>query len=458
MALTALATTFGQRLRDDVETDLQRVKFRLLVGLCVGAMLLGVLVDTPAELAHGTIAILSSPSGLLTDYMAIASVGATFFNAGLLTLLSVIVVRRGGTEFSGPVIAGLFTVFGFALFGKNLFNSIPITLGVYLYARLERKRFSDYQVESLFGTALGPAVSFMAFGKGLPLWQGILLGWVIGVFVGVVIPPMSRHFAKFHHGLSLYNVGFTAGIVGMVIVAVMNLLEYDVVEVYQVSSGYTVELAVATLTFCVALLVCGFLLNGRSVRGMAAFMRRSGQAPSDFVALEGIGRTVMNMGLMGILATTYVLVVGGDLNGPVLGGVFTVIGFGAYGKHPRNCVPILVGVALATAFTTADIDSTHVLLAALFGTTLAPVSGVFGSLYGVVAGFLHMALVANVGLLHGGLNLYNNGFSAGFVAFLLFPLFNAKLRIRGKGVKGVKAADPEHTCPVVAGPTPPPRG
>ncbi|QAY64748.1 DUF1576 domain-containing protein [Xylanimonas allomyrinae] len=446
-------------MRDDVETDLQKVKFRLLVTLCLGAVVLGFVVDTPAELMRGTLAILSSPSGLLTDYMAIASVGATFFNAGLLTLLSVVLVRLERTEFSGPVIAGLFTVFGFALFGKNLFNSIPITLGVFLYAKLERKRFSDYQVESLFGTALAPAVSFMAFGKGLPLWQGILLGYALGIFIGLVIPPMARHFAKFHHGLSLYNVGFTAGIVGMVIVAVMNLLEYDVVEVYNVSSGYTFELSVLTFTFCLALLVCGFLLNGRSVRGMAGFLRRTGQAPSDFVALEGIGRTVMNMGLMGVLATAYVLIVGGDLNGPVLGGIFTVIGFGAYGKHPRNCLPILVGVALATAFTNTDIGSTHVLLAALFGTTLAPVSGVFGSAYGVVAGFLHMALVANVGLLHGGLNLYNNGFSAGFVAFVLFPVFNAKLRIRGKGVKGVKTAEPDHhTCPAVAEPPPPTPG
>ncbi|WP_245993320.1 DUF1576 domain-containing protein [Xylanimonas allomyrinae] len=459
MTLTALATSVGRRMRDDVETDLQKVKFRLLVTLCLGAVVLGFVVDTPAELMRGTLAILSSPSGLLTDYMAIASVGATFFNAGLLTLLSVVLVRLERTEFSGPVIAGLFTVFGFALFGKNLFNSIPITLGVFLYAKLERKRFSDYQVESLFGTALAPAVSFMAFGKGLPLWQGILLGYALGIFIGLVIPPMARHFAKFHHGLSLYNVGFTAGIVGMVIVAVMNLLEYDVVEVYNVSSGYTFELSVLTFTFCLALLVCGFLLNGRSVRGMAGFLRRTGQAPSDFVALEGIGRTVMNMGLMGVLATAYVLIVGGDLNGPVLGGIFTVIGFGAYGKHPRNCLPILVGVALATAFTNTDIGSTHVLLAALFGTTLAPVSGVFGSAYGVVAGFLHMALVANVGLLHGGLNLYNNGFSAGFVAFVLFPVFNAKLRIRGKGVKGVKTAEPDHhTCPAVAEPPPPTPG
>ncbi len=31
----------------------------------------------------------------------------------------------------------------------------------------------------------------------------------------------------------------------------------------------------------------------------------------------------------------------------------------------------------------------------------------------------------NVGMLHGGMNLYNNGFSGGFVAALLVPIFDS---------------------------------
>jgi hypothetical protein len=424
--------------------DVQAIKFRLLIALCLVSMAFGVIIDNPARLLDGTLAIITSPSNLLTDYFAIASSGAVFFNAGALTLLSVILVRVEKTEFSGPIIAGLFTVFGFAFFGKNLFNSIPITLGVLLYAKLEKKRFRDYQVESLFATALGPAVSYIAFGKGLPLWQGILIGYAVGIFVGVVIAPMSAHFKKFHHGLSLYNVGFTAGILGMIIVAVMNMMGTDVVSTSApLSSGLSVRLSALTGALCVALLVCGFLLNGRTIRGMGGLMRRSGQAPSDFIALEGLGRTVMNMGLTGLLGLGFVLVVGGEVNGPVLGGLFTLIGFGAFGKHPRNCLPILAGVALATTFTGADIGSTAVIMTALFGTTLAPIAGVYGPVYGVVAGILHMALVANVGFLHGGINLYNHGFAAGFIAFILYPVFNAKLRIRGKDHR-MAAHTPQH--------------
>lgn len=52
----------------------------------------------------------------------------------------------------------------------------------------------------------------------------------------------------------------------------------------------------------------------------------------------------------------------------------------------------------------------------LFGTALAPIAGVYGFLPGMVAGWLHLAVVQNIGSVHGGMNLYNNGFSAGVVA------------------------------------------
>ena len=57
--------------------------------------------------------------------------------------------------------------------------------------------------------------------------------------------------------------------------------------------------------------------------------------------------------------------------------------------------------------------------------TLAPIAGEYGILAGILAGFLHMSLVTNIGFLHAGMNLYNNGFSGGFVAAFLLPLLEA---------------------------------
>lgn len=91
----------------------------------------------------------------------------------------------------------------------------------------------------------------------------------------------------------------------------------------------------------------------------------------------GPGLVYINMALLGIVFTTYILIVGGELNGPTIGGIFTVVGFCASGKHLKNVLPILLGVFLISYFSVHDVHSTAVLLAALFGTTLAPISGWF---------------------------------------------------------------------------------
>lgn len=118
----------------------------------------------------------------------------------------------------------------------------------------------------------------------------------------------------------------------------------------------------------------------------------------------------------------YILAIGGDLNGPVIGAILTIVGFAAYGKHPRNILPIMLGVYLGSWAKPWGVDDPSILLAALFGTTLAPIAGRFGWHWGIVAGFLHSSVALTVGPVHAGLNLYNNGFAAGLVAAVLVPV------------------------------------
>ena len=75
------------------------------------------------------------------------------------------------------------------------------------------------------------------------------------------------------------------------------------------------------------------------------------------------------------------------------------------------------------------------LLALLFSTTLAPIAGEFGILCGVLAGFLHASVALNVGIVYGGMNLYNNGFAGGIVAMFLVPVIQSirDRRARAKG-------------------------
>ncbi|MDQ9830928.1 DUF1576 domain-containing protein, partial [Acinetobacter baumannii] len=82
---------------------------------------------------------------------------------------------------------------------------------------------------------------------------------------------------------------------------------------------------------------------------------------------------------------------------------------------------ILLGVLFA-GVTSGSYDYFTLALSGLFGTSLAPITGVFGIFWGFVAGWLHLAVVNSIGVLHGGMNLYNNGFSAGIVAGFMLPI------------------------------------
>lgn len=119
---------------------------------------------------------------------------------------------------------------------------------------------------------------------------------------------------------------------------------------------------------------------------------------------------MFNMGVNGLFATYFVLAVGGELNGPTICGIFTIVGFGATGKHLRNIAPVMMGVYLASFTKTWNIYQPSPMLALLFSTTLAPVAGEFGVVAGIVAGYLHSSVALNVGIVYGGMNLYNNGY------------------------------------------------
>ncbi len=174
-----------------------------------------------------------------------------------------------------------------------------------------------------------------------------------------------------------------------------------------------------------SMVAAGYAFDRRVVQRLAIILRAPGRSPTDFIALAGFGATLANMGLAGALGVAYVIATGGDLNGPSIGAILTIVGFAAFGKHPRNVAPVMFGVFLGALSRSASPADPSLTLAALFGTTLAPIAGRFGFGWGIVAGFIHSSAALTVGPLHAGLNLYNNGFAAGIVASVLVPVIVA---------------------------------
>lgn len=400
-------------------------KYLWTIGYCILLIFAGFFVNTPQEIFSGLWKILASPSNLLTDYIHITNLGAALVNSGSLTLINTLLAKKLGVKINGPTTAALYTMCGFSFFGKNLYNSLPILIGTWLYSRWEKKDFSNFFIISLFGTSLAPAVSELSFGLDFPLPIGMGLGIFTGILIGFILPPLSVHFLSFHQGFSLYNIGFTAGIIGMLLTGVLRIFHYEITTVSQVSSGNNGFLAFLLYASYLWLFLIGFFSNKKSFCRLKNIFQSSGKLISDFILLDGYGATMMNMAILGVFTTTYVLLVGGNLSGPVIGGIYTVVGFGAYGAHIRNSFPIVLGVYLITVFSGQDPAETTILLAALFGTTLSPIAGFYGIFWGMIAGMLHASLVSNVGFLHGGLNLYNNGFSGGFVAAFMVPILDS---------------------------------
>ncbi|MEI5992603.1 DUF1576 domain-containing protein [Candidatus Enterococcus mansonii] len=405
--------------------------YSFLISYCLLLIFIGLCSESLSTLSAGMVRILTSPSNLLTDYIQLGTFGSAFVNSGLLTLISVLLAKKEKIPINGPMIAALFTVSGCSFFGKNLYNSIPIIIGGLCYAQIVKKPFSQFIVVSLFGSALSPIISYLTFGISLPLFFSIPLGCLVGIFIGLILPALASHVLTFHQGFSLYNVGFTSGLIAMLFTGILRMFGWKIEGTNLVSVNYHNQLLIFLLFLFLLMFVTGFVVNHYSLKGLKTISKTSGKLITDFISISGVGATMMNMALIGFLLVAYTQVSQSTLNGPIVGAILSAVGFSAFGNHLLNSLPLLISVFLTAQLSSVfEIDQTTVVLAGIFGTGLAPIAGYYGLTFGLIAGFLHMSLVTNVSYLHGGLNLYNNGFSTGFVAAVMVPILDNILQIR----------------------------
>ena len=369
----------------------------------------------------GMYKIITSPAILVTDFIYVGGLGAAFLNAILIFSFNFLLIKSFKVKITGITIASFFTVFGFSFFGKNILNILPFYLGGILYSIYTSTDFSEHIVPIAFSSALAPFVSSVAFYGEISYETSYINAILIGVLIGFIVVPLAKSLYDFHEGYDLYNLGFTAGILGSVIIAVLKLYHFEIKPQFLLSTEYDMSLKVLCSSLFSSLIIIGFYINENSFSGYFSLVKDDGYK-SDFTKKYGYGLTFINMGIMGFISIGFVTITGQAFNGPVLAGIFTVVGFSANGKTVFNTFPVLIGVLLASLGSRGNTFT--LAISGLFGTALAPISGVFGPIAGVIAGWLHLAVVQNVGLVHGGLNLYNNGFSAGIVAGFLLPIFN----------------------------------
>lgn len=426
----------------------------MLLIFASGLFLAGALLDTPDNIARGLIRIVMTEDPLITDYVRLAGVGAALINSSVVTALSVLILRSSGEPANGFTLVVVGLMAGFSLFGKNPVNTWPIVLGTWLYAKSRKEPFGKYAAVALLSSALGPVISYIILDNG---WGTPVLGVATGLMIGFVMPSLSAYTYKIQNGMNLYNVGFACGLMAMLLVSLMSSFGAEPEVSYLWATGYNALFGGLLGTMCIAAILAGLFFCRKPVwaawAGYRRLLQTSGRAPSDYLRMFGAGPVLVNMGVNGLIGMAFVLGGGGELNGPTVGGILTIMGFSAFGKHVFNIVPVMAGVFLGSLVMHWELNNPSVQLACLFCTTLAPISGYFGWPYGVLAGFIHSSVVLYTGSPVAGMNLYNNGFSGGLVATVLYPVIIAVFQHRKPTLVDQDYFDPmEHDEPV----TPPP--
>ena len=385
-----------------------------------------------ADAVKGLWVIVISRDALITDYFGLAGYASAFLNAVLVMGMGLWLLCREKVKFTGLTMAAVFINVGYALWGKNPVNILPILVGTSAYALVHGSRLSRYIYTGFFGTSLAPLVTELVFELPYGRKMNLLVAIAVGILIGFILPALSVHTASMHMGYNLFNVGFSAGILAFVVVCVLKSFGIESESVLIWREGRPLWIVVGLFGYFALTFLYGLYLCGGRAEGLLKVWKHPGRAVADFVLMEGPGNTLMNMALVGALCAAYICLIGGDFSGPVVGAILTAFGFSAFGAHVRNYAPVLAGVYLSTLLNRFEPTTPGVQLAAAFAVGLAPIAGRFGVIAGIVAGMLHTAIVMCTSQMYGGLTLYNNGFSAGWVAIIMVPAIESFLMEYGR--------------------------
>lgn len=419
----------GRTVRERLEGRELKIFCVFSIGMLLAAGLAGMAKDGegPLEVLRGLWTIVISRDALITDYLELAGYGAAFANAALVMAMGMGLLYREAVHFTGLTMAAVFINVGYGLWGKNPVNILPILLGASIYAKIHGYRLSRYLYTALFGTSLAPLVTELVFLLPFDRRINLLAAVGTGILIGFILPGLSAHTASTHMGFTLFNVGFSAGILAFVMVCILKSFGLECESVLIWGEGRPLWIGLGLYGYFLLTFLYGLYLSGGQLKGILKIWKHPGRAVADFVLMEGVGNTLMNMAMVGAVCETYIYLIGGDLSGPVVGAILTAFGFAAFGAHVKNYLPLLCGVFLSTFLNRFIPTTPGVQLAAIFAVGLAPIAGRFGVIAGIFAGMLHTAIAMCTSQMYGGLNLYNNGFSTGWVAMVMVPVMDSIL-------------------------------
>lgn len=388
-------------------------------------IILAFIFNTPKEIFVGYKNILLSSSILTTDYIAIGTLGGALVNAASILILNLVILRLLNLRMSGLIYAALYMILGFSFFGKNILNSLPIYIGIYLYSFINKIPVKNLVISLLFSSGISPLVSYLIFGFDLAYYISIPLGIGAGIVAGLMVPAISSHTIKFHQGYNLFNVGFSLGIISLAFNGVLRVFNLRASEISILSNDHNLFLYLFVAILALILLIAGIILNPKSFKMIPDLYKRSGRLVSDYIRDYGVSIVMINQASLLTFEILICLIFKIKLNGAIFGTILAVSGFAGAGLHLKNTSFVMLGAILMCLITKTNITSTSIIIGILFSAGVAPIAGRYGIVAGIIAGMLHIAILPLCRSFQGGYDLYNNGFCAGFVACILIAIIEA---------------------------------
>lgn len=399
--------------------------------------------------------ILISPCPLVTDYFALGGLAGTLLNAGACGLASFLFMYFLKGESRANTMAGYFLVVAHCFYGLNFLNMWPPFLATLLYLKVRKLDYKKNLHICMFATCFGPFISELLFRYtqgGYELGEvhltaaGVLLTILFSLMLGFLIPALLPGTHAWHKGYTLYNGGLACGLLGFFLFnffyRTMGFHSHgpvirDNVIYARFNCSYGQFANLFFLTVFLVCLLAGWALNDKSFKGFSHLIKDTGYS-SDFADKYGMPLCLINIACQGTLFLIYLDLSihfndGVGFTGPTMGIMLAALTFTAMGQHPRNVWPIIFGYLLLSVVVRCvclvsgtelpwSLSTQGYITSAAFALGLCPIVGRYGIRAGIAAGFICAAICSSTSAFHGGLILYNGGFTTGITALLLLPV------------------------------------
>ena len=395
-----------------------------------------------ANMFTGLWNILSQPSKISANYFAMGGYAATFLNMGLVCLISLLLfVVFKGTPNNVSTLAVLLTT-GFGSWGINVLNIWPTIFGVMVYALVKKEKMGGLVNAMLFSTGIAPLITdlLIRYPNAEVIgfnWVGLGLAMFVGLIIGFFLPAGLAHSPKVHKGFDLYSaalpIGMTAFFLNATLFKTMGVSLPKALSDIAPETMKVADPMIANI-FCIVLfgscIVAAFLLG---CRPKDYWQLLSDPAlVTNFSSTYGNATFLMNAGVFGLFILAYFNIVGAEFNGIVFGSVFCMLSTCNSGSHPLNAIPIIMGYAFAefffqtmTPFSGGEVThllrSQSLIVGICYANGLSPIAHEYGWRYGILVSAMHFCMVTTTPQLHGGMCLYNGGFTTGLVCLLMMP-------------------------------------